>query len=65
MREKIVQTAGREQLGAFAPEFAHFNDDCVKIGLNRTDASILRCGETVHIDERKQDNQYRIICRYI
>lgn len=27
MREKIVQTAGRTQLGDFAPEFAHFNDD--------------------------------------
>ena len=27
MGEKIVQTAGREQLGEFAPEFAHFNDD--------------------------------------
>ena len=27
MSEKIVQTAGRDQLGAFAPEFAHFNDD--------------------------------------
>ncbi len=24
---KIVQTAGRDALGAFAPEFAHFNDD--------------------------------------
>ena len=24
---KIVQTAGREQLGEFAPEFAHLNDD--------------------------------------
>lgn len=24
---KIVQTAGREQLGDFAPEFAHLNDD--------------------------------------
>lgn len=24
---KIVQTAGRDQLGDFAPEFAHFNDD--------------------------------------
>ena len=24
---KIVQTAGRDQLGSFAPEFAHFNDD--------------------------------------
>lgn len=27
MAEKIVQTAGREALGEFAPEFAHFNDD--------------------------------------
>ena len=27
MSEKIVQTAGRQQLGEFAPEFAHFNDD--------------------------------------
>ncbi len=25
--EKITQTAGRNQLGAFAPDFAHFNDD--------------------------------------
>jgi 4-carboxymuconolactone decarboxylase len=27
MTEKIVQTAGREALGEFAPDFAHFNDD--------------------------------------
>ena len=27
MAEKIVQTAGRAQLGEFAPEFARFNDD--------------------------------------
>ena len=27
MKEKIVQTAGREQLGEFAPMFAHHNDD--------------------------------------
>ncbi|MCD8376554.1 MAG: carboxymuconolactone decarboxylase family protein [Oscillospiraceae bacterium] len=25
--EKIIQTAGRNALGEFAPEFAHFNDD--------------------------------------
>lgn len=25
--EKIVQTAGRDNLGEFAPDFAHFNDD--------------------------------------
>ncbi len=24
---KIVQTAGRDALGEFAPDFAHFNDD--------------------------------------
>ena len=27
MKEKITQTAGRQQLGAFAPMFAHLNDD--------------------------------------
>ena len=27
MSEKIVQTAGRDQLGGFAPMFAHLNDD--------------------------------------
>lgn len=27
MSEKIVQTAGRNALGRFAPDFAHFNDD--------------------------------------
>ena len=27
MSKKIVQTAGRDQLGDFAPNFAHFNDD--------------------------------------
>ncbi len=25
--KKITQTAGRDVLGKFAPEFAHFNDD--------------------------------------
>ena len=27
MKQKIVQTAGRDQLGDFAPMFAHLNDD--------------------------------------
>ncbi len=27
MAEKIVQTAGRDSLGNFAPDFAHYNDD--------------------------------------
>ena len=26
-QQKIIQTAGKEQLGEFAPEFAHLNDD--------------------------------------
>ena len=26
-QQKIVQTAGRQALGEFAPEFAHLNDD--------------------------------------
>ena len=34
---KITQTAGRNALGEFAPEFAHFNDDVLleKIGTIR------------------------------
>lgn len=39
MKEKIVQTAGRDALGAFAPEFAHFNDD-VLFGENWNNADI-------------------------
>lgn len=27
MADKIVQTAGRDSLGDFAPDFAHYNDD--------------------------------------
>jgi 4-carboxymuconolactone decarboxylase len=34
---KIVQTAGRDALGDFAPEFAHFNDD-VLFGEKGTDS---------------------------
>lgn len=35
--EKIVQTAGKVQLGGFAPDFAHYNDDILfgKIGTTR------------------------------
>ena len=29
-QEKITQTAGRDQLGEFAPEFAHLNDDILR-----------------------------------
>lgn len=36
---KIVQTAGRNALGEFAPEFAHYNDD-VLFGENWNNADI-------------------------
>ena len=47
--DKITQTAGREQLGNFAPDFAHFNDD-VLFGenWNNTDIDLkTRCIITV------------------
>ncbi len=46
---KIVQTAGRDALGDFAPEFAHFNDD-VLFGENWNNEDIdlkTRCIVTV------------------
>ncbi len=47
--KKITQTAGRDQLGNFAPDFAHFNDD-VLFGENWNNADIdvkTRCIITV------------------
>lgn len=47
--EKITQTAGRNQLGSFAPAFAHYNDD-VLFGENWNDDGIdnkTRCIITV------------------
>ena len=49
MTEKIVQTAGRDALGTFAPEFAHYNDD-VLFGENWNNQDIdvkTRCMLTV------------------
>lgn len=49
MPKKIVQTAGRQALGEFAPEFAHYNDD-VLFGenWNNTDIDVkTRCIITV------------------
>ena len=49
MAEKIVQTAGRDVLGTFAPEFAHYNDD-VLFGENWNNEDIdvkTRCMLTV------------------
>ena len=47
--KKIVQTAGRDNLGNFAPEFAHFNDDILfGENWNNKDISIkTRCIITV------------------
>lgn len=39
MKKKIVQTAGRESLGKFAPKFAHYNDD-ILFGEQWNDESI-------------------------
>ncbi len=49
MAEKIVQTAGRDVLGTFAPAFAHYNDD-VLFGENWNDPALdtkTRCILTV------------------
>jgi len=49
MSKKIVQTAGRDQLGEFAPQFAHLNDD-VLFGEVWNDAALdtkTRCIVTV------------------
>ncbi|MBR3667665.1 MAG: carboxymuconolactone decarboxylase family protein [Ruminococcus sp.] len=49
MAEKIVQTAGRDALGTFAPEFAHYNDDILfGENWNNTDIDLkTRCIITV------------------
>ena len=47
--EKVVQTAGRNALGSFAPEFAHYNDD-ILFGKNWSNQDIdhkTRCIITV------------------
>ena len=35
MSKKIIQTAGRTQLGDFAPTFAHLNDDVLGLNVKR------------------------------
>ena len=49
MADKIVQTAGRDALGEFAPDFAHYNDD-ILFGENWNNGDIdlkTRCIVTV------------------
>ena len=54
MSEKIVQTAGRDQLGGFAPTFAHLNDDVLfgevwsrEDGLSLRDRSVVTIVATI------------------
>ena len=47
--DKVIQTAGRDQLGEFAPAFAHYNDD-ILFGENWNDPALAhetRCLLTV------------------
>ena len=58
-QEKIVQTAGRDQLGDFAPKFAELNDD-VLFGQvwSRTDRLGLR-------DRSKQEIKKISLCLWL
>lgn len=49
MKEKIVQTAGREQLGEFAPDFARYNDDILFGEVWNNDALDLKTKSTIVI----------------
>ena len=42
----IKQTAGRDRLGDFAPEFAHFNDDDLKMRCIITVVALISSGIT-------------------
>ena len=41
---KIEQTAGRNALGEFAPDFAHYNDD-ILFGENRNNNDMVGTGK--------------------
>ena len=56
---KITQTAGRNALGEFAPDFAHYNDD-VLFGENWNNQDIdvkTRCIITVRSEEHTSELQ--------
>ena len=66
MAEKIVQTAGREALGDFAPEFAHYNDD-VLFGENWNNQDIdvkTRCMLTVTATSRSNSSNHRCLAGF-
>ena len=54
---KIVQTAGRNALGEFAPEFAHYNDDVL---FNVTFEP--GCRNNWHIHHAKQGGGQILVC---
>ena len=49
MKEKIIQTAGRNQLGEFAPDFARYNDDVLFGEVWNNDAIDLKTKSTIVI----------------
>ena len=54
---KITQTAGRNALGTFAPEFAHFNDD-VLFGENWNNEDIdLKTRSIITVVHRKKSQR--------
>jgi 4-carboxymuconolactone decarboxylase len=48
-REKIVQTAGRDSLGSFAPDFARYNDDILFGEVWNNDSIDLKTKSTIVI----------------
>ena len=76
-QEKIVQTAGRTQLGEFAPKFAELNDDVLfgevwsrtdKLGLRDrslvTITSLISQGITDYpYGDCRNHHPYRFLCR--
>ena len=55
---KIIQTAGRNALGEFAPEFAHFNDD-VLFGENWNNQDIDVKTRSIRSEERRVGKECR------
>lgn len=48
-QQKIVQTAGHDALGDFAPEFAHLNDDIL---LAKSGAAMICCRSATAVSSR-------------
>ena len=67
MSEKIVQTAGRDQLGDFAPMFAHLNDDvlfgevwneeAISVKTKKRFIAVSSCGTSCRLSGKNLYNQ--------